>query len=101
LRVVVAEAEPARHRERALAPDVTAARLQARLRARVACEQRIVASTRRHLPLEVGELGLDRELLRATREHVLVQRQRALAGRSAIPSIADRRALVVQRGANA
>ncbi len=91
LEVGVAEAEAVGHRRRAAAPQVAAASLQPRLRARVARERRLVARAGRHLRLEVSQLRLDRELLRAPRQQVLAQRHPALA----------RRALVVQRDAHA
>ena len=103
LQVVLREAQPACHHRRAVAPQVAAERLQARLRAGVAVEQRFVLlrlpsplpglarAGCLHTPLQLRQLTLGRELLRAAREHVLAQRDPALA----------RRALVVQRHARA
>src|ERR1700722_9009866 len=85
------EAEAARHHGRAVAPEVAAERLQPRLRAGVALEQRLVHLALGHAPLQIGELALDIQLLRAAREHVVAQRDAALAWG----------ALVVQRDAHA
>ena len=84
--------EPARHRGGAVAPQVAAARLQTSLRAAVAGEQRLVARPIGHAPLQLGQLGLDRELLDAARKHVLAQRAATLA-RGALVVQHDPRAL--------
>ena len=82
--VLLVEAQPARHRGRAVAPQVAAARLQPGLRARVTGEQRVVHLALPHAPLEVRELRLDRELLDAARQHVLAQRPSAIARRALV-----------------
>ena len=90
IEVLLAEPQAARRRARALAPQIAAARLQSRLRPRVARQQRLVGAARRHPRLQLRQLRLDGELLRASRQQVLAQRQAALA----------RGALVVQRDAH-
>ncbi len=87
----VGEPQTMRHHGGAIAPQIPAVGLQARLGAGVAVQQRLVAGARRHLTLEPGELALDGQLLDAARQHVVAQ------GHAPLP----RRALVVQRDAHA
>ena len=82
--VGLGEPEPVGHGGGAVAPQVSAARLKARLGAGVAGQQRLVRLAGAHLPLELCELGLDRELLRASGEQVVAQRHRTLAGRALV-----------------
>ena len=87
--VGVGEPEAVDDRARALAPAVAAGGLEARVDVGVAVERRLVAG--RHRRLEAPELLLELERLAAAGEHVLAQRDVALA----------RRALVVQGDAHA
>ena len=94
LQVLLGEAQPARHHRRAVAPQVAPERLQPRLRAGVAVEGRLLGArcpALPHLLLQLRQLALRRQLLRAAGQHVLAQRHPALA----------RGALVVQRHARA
>ena len=59
------EAEAPRHNCGAVAPQVAAPGLQPRLRPRVAGERRFVGRAGRHDGLELGQVGLDLELLGA------------------------------------
>jgi hypothetical protein len=72
--IYLGKPQAACHRGGTVAPQVAAARLQSSLRARVTGQQRVVHLPLAHAPLELGQLGLDRELLDAAREHVLAQR---------------------------
>ena len=85
--ILLGEAQPARHRGRAVAPQVAAVRLELGLRARVAVERRLVGRAVGHPPLERRQLAPRSRAPRAAREQVVAQRDVALA----------RRALVVQR----
>src|SRR5215207_7512991 len=60
---LVVEAQAADHRRRAVAPGPAAGVLQARLRARVGIERRLVALG--HLLRQAREVGLERDELRA------------------------------------
>ncbi len=92
VQVRLGEPEPARHRGRAVAPQVAAARLEPRLGARRSGRAAPRPRRRGHRRLELGELGLDRELLRRSRtagSPAAPSRARAAgagrAGRSARP----------------
>ena len=85
--LLVGEAEAVERAQRAGAPVPAAGVLQARLRARVALEQRAVVGALRHLALEPAQVLLERDEVAAARQDVVAQGEIALAGR----------ALVVQR----
>ena len=84
--VLVAEAEAVQRRVDLVAPAVAAGVLEPRLGGRVGAERGRVGRALGHRRLELGQALLDRQQLLGAAEHVVAQRQLALA----------RRALVVQ-----
>ena len=86
-RSLVAEAEAVQRRVDALAPAVAAGVLEPRLGGRVGVERGGVGGALGHRGLELGEPLLDRQQLLGAGQHVVAQREVALA----------RRPLVVQR----
>ena len=89
--VLVAEAEPVGGVARPVAPQVAATRLQLRLRRGVTGQCGLVPGAAGHRLLELGQLALDRQLLGAARQQVVLQGAAPLA----------RRTLVVQRDPHA
>ena len=87
IQVLVAKAQAVHGRQRLVAPAVAAAQLEPLLRPRVGRQRLVAAVALGHRLLQPGQLGLQRHRLHRAREHVVAQRQVALA----------RRALVVQR----
>ena len=65
VQIAVGEPEAVRHRGRTVAPQVSAARLQTRLRTGVAGERGLIRRAGGHARLELGQLGLDLQLLGA------------------------------------